>query len=98
MVVTRVLIAFWTYVIFGFVASTMYPAAVSHVPELLVILSTAVLIVATLFVMVSCLRHLFSDEYRGSLKWLWFVLITAGHIIGSTVYHFLVVLRKANRP
>ena len=97
MVVTRIIMAFWVYVAIGFVLSTIYPAGPDRVPELLVILSAAVLVVAILFVMVSCLRHLFSEKYRGSLRWLWFVLIFAGHIIGSTAYHSLVVLRKANR-
>ena len=89
--------AFWVVTIVGFVVSTVSPAGLNSILESVFVFAAAVLVMAVLFIMASCLHHLFSNEYRGSHRWLWFILIFAGHIIGSTIYHFFVVLRKVNR-
>lgn len=90
MYVTLVIIAFWISVVTSFLVSTVNPVGLEKVPEPFMLLAAAILVMAVVFVMVSSLRHLLGGGYTGSHKWLWFVVIFAGHIIGSTFYHFLV--------
>ena len=91
MFVTMVIIAVWFFVAIGFLVSTVSPVGLENVPKPLMLFAAAILVVAVLFVMASCMRHLLGGGYRGSHKWLWLVLIFAGHIIGSTIYHFLIL-------
>ena len=91
--VTNILIAFWTFVVIGLLISTLSSAGQGAVPEPILISTAAVLVSAVLVVIASSLRHLFSSNYRGSYRWLWFILILAGHIIGSTIYHIFVRLK-----
>ncbi len=82
MYITLVIIAFWISVATSFLISTMNPVGLEQVPEPFMLLAAAILVTAVVFVMVSSLRHLLGGGYRGSHKWLWFVVIFAGHIIG----------------
>ena len=94
MFVTLTIIVFWLLVAIGLMVSAVSPDGLDWVPEPLLHFAAAILVVAVLFVMAACLRHLFSGKYSGSHRWLWLVLIFAGHIVGSTAYHLIVRRRK----
>ncbi len=47
-----------------------------------------------LYVVYACLRHVHSDRYKGAHPYAWSLFFLAGHVISTTIYHFLVVLRR----
>lgn len=92
-IVASAIYIFWGIVLIANLMVAVDFYRFNDIPEPIILALTAFLIALVIFVMVSCLRHLLSSQRRRLHKLIWFILITAGHIVGSTLY-FFVYLRK----
>lgn len=60
---------------------------------------SAILSVSVIFLIFSCARHLYRSNLSSARKFAILVLIVSTHVIGCTLYYFLVMRRtvRANR-
>lgn len=91
-IVTGAIIVIWTMVAIGNAAHFVFGVRFSRESSTgLELAVAAILVVLVLYVMASCIRHLYSASYPGRHRLAWLIFVLAGHIVGSTAYHIFIV-------
>lgn len=72
----------------------LWPLRFRHFVESAGPIVAFVYVAITFYVIYACLRHVNSWRYKGEHPMAMSLILFAGHIFSTTIYHFFVVVRR----
>lgn len=95
--VTTALLFFWSTAIVAWTFSWLLPRHFESIQQAIKPVGPTlalIYVVIVVYAIYACVRHVNSYRYKGSHPILLSFVLFAGHIVSTTIYHFVVVLRQ----